>query len=305
MMLAPAPRFEQPDSASPQPSSSGALRARSVTLSLAATLLTGVLLTVACGAPASKPVGGAIEMQILAAIESGEGRFDHSAWHDLLAAGTADGRVDYDFMAAHRADLDAYLDTVAGAELPTLSGSELKTLLINAYNALTVRSILDHPEAASVRDIDGVWKEAQHRVGGFELTLDALEHNLLRPYFKDPRIHFAVNCASGSCAPLPPWAYDGNRLDEQLDERTRSFLTDPANVRVSDETLQLSSYFSWYGDDFSATGWSPRAETAALFVADYATDEVAAFIRTHDGNPAVGYLDYDWSLNSVPAAGDD
>lgn len=268
----------------------------SLTAILAAALLLG-----GCGAPASRPVGGAIEEQLLAAIDSGQGRFDHAAWNDLLVGGTRDGRVDYDYMTAHRAALDAYLDAIAAVDLATLSGAELEALLINAYNSLTVRSILDHPGVASIRDIDGVWKKVEHRVGGFDLTLDALEHNLLRPYFKDPRIHFAVNCASGSCAPLPAWAFDGGHLDQQLEERAHSFLTDPANVHVTDGTLKLSSYFSWYGDDFSATGWSPRADTAALFVADYATDEVAAFIRDHDGEPPIAYLDYDWSLNRVPA----
>ena len=257
------------------------------------------LLLVGCGAPASRPVGGAIEEQLLAAIDGGTGRFDHAVWNDLLAAGTRNGRVDYGYMATHRAALDDYLEAVATADLASLSGPELEALLINAYNALTVRSILDHPGVASIRDIDGVWKKVEHRVGDFDLTLDAIEHNLLRPYFKDPRIHFAVNCASGSCAPLPPWAFDGSRLDAQLEERARSFLTDPANVRISDGTLELSSYFDWYGDDFSAPGWSPRADTVALFVADYATEEVSAFIHDDDGNPPIAYLDYDWSLNSA------
>jgi len=273
------------------------MKRQQIVLTLAAT--TVALLSVACGAPASRPAGGAIEEQALAAIDSGTERFEHSAWDGLLASGTRDGRVDYAYMAAHRADLDGYLDAIAAADLASLSGAELEALLVNAYNALTVRSILDHPGVASIRDIDGVWEKVEHRVGGFELTLDALEHNLLRPYFKDPRIHFAVNCASGSCAPLPPWAFDGGRLDEQFDERARSFLTDPANVRVTDGTLELSSYFNWYGDDFSAPGWAPRAETSALFIADYATDEIAAFIHDHDGKPPIAYLDYDWSLNSV------
>lgn len=270
-----------------------------ITLSLAGALAATVLLT-GCGAPASEPAGGAIEEQLLAAIDSGAGRFDHALWNDLLAVGTRDGRVDYGYMATHRAALDTYLEAVAEVDLASLSGAELEALLINAYNALTVRSILDHPGVASIRDIDGVWDKVEHRVGGFDLTIDALEHNLLRPYYKDPRIHFAVNCASGSCAPLPPWAYDGARLDEQLDQRAHSFLTDPDNVRVADGTLYLSSYFDWYGDDFSAPGWSPRADSAALFVADYASGEVAAFIRDHDGKPPIDYLDYDWSLNSAP-----
>ena len=252
---------------------------------------------VGCSAPPSRPAGGAIEEKILAAIASGEGRFDHSAWDRLLADGTVDGRVDYEIMASRRDELDAYLDAVAEADLATLAAAELEALLINAYNALTVRSILDHPGVSSIREIDGVWKKRRHQVGGFDLTLDEIEHNLLRPYFKDPRIHFAVNCASASCAPLPPWAFTGEGLEEQLEERSAAFLTDPGNVRIEDGKLALSSYFTWYGGDFVATDWSPRAETAPLFVARYSTDEVAEFIRAAEGEPIVVYLDYDWSLN--------
>ena len=106
---------------------------------------------------------------------------------------------------------------MAAADLSTLAPAHLKALLINAYNALTVRTILDHPQVQSIRDIDGAWETLRHRVGGFDLTLDGLEHNLLRPFFKDPRIHFAVNCASRSCAPLPGWAYSGTDLEQQLE----------------------------------------------------------------------------------------
>jgi hypothetical protein len=123
---------------------------------------------------------------------------------------------------------------------------------------------------SSIREIDGVWTKTRHRVGGFDLTLDAIEHNLLRPTFKDPRIHFAVNCASNSCAPLPGWAFDGNRLEDLLEERTRSFLTDPKNVRVDGDSLVVSRYFQWYGDDFTKEGWEPRGETIGGFIARYA-----------------------------------
>ena len=98
--------------------------------------------------------------------------------------------------------------------------------------------------------IGGVWTETEWVVGGHSVTLDNLEHNLLRPFFRDPRIHFAVNCASHSCAPLPTWAFTGEQLEAQLDERTRAFLQDEANVAIEGSTLRVSRYFEWYGDDF-------------------------------------------------------
>ncbi len=257
----------------------------------------------ACGAPASQAAGGPVGRDVQAAIDSGHASFDHAAWDRLLAEGTRDGLVDYPYFQGRRAELDAYLDRIANAELESLEARELKALLINAYNALTLRTILEHPDVGSIRDIDGVWTELEHEVGGHLLTLDNIEHNLLRPFFRDPRIHFAVNCASLSCAPLPPWAFEGERLDAQMEERTRAFLRDPDNVRVADGTLELSRYFDWYGEDFTSEGWEPRAETIAGFVVRYAEPGVAAFVRKHDASPPIRFLDYDWSLNAaVPPA---
>lgn len=259
-------------------------------------------LSVSCGAPASRPASGEIADQVRASLESGEASFDHAALDRLMAEGTLDGRVDYGHFQDHRAELDAYLERVAAADLASLDPDHLMALLINAYNALTIRSILDHWPVESIRDIDGVWTDIRHTVGGHELTLDAIEHNLLRPFFRDPRIHFAVNCASGSCAPLPPWAFTGEGLEEQLEERSRAFLSDPANVRVEGETLLLSKYFDWYGEDFTAEGWEPRADTIPAFVARYTRPQVREFLEADEGPPSIEFLDYDWSLNSVSSA---
>ena len=261
-------------------------------------------LSASCGAPASRPASGEIADQVRASLESGEASFEHTALDRLMAEGTRKGLVDYGYFRSHRAELDAYLERVAAADLASLDPDHLMALLINAYNALTIRSILDHQPVDSIRDIDGVWTEIEHTVGGHELTLDAIEHNLLRPFYKDPRIHFAVNCASASCAPLPPWAFGGEGLEEQLEERSRAFLSDPANVRVEGETLLLSKYFDWYGEDFTKEGWEPRAETIPAFVARYTRPEVREFLEAHEGPPPLEFLDYEWSLNSVAGSAD-
>jgi hypothetical protein len=264
-------------------------------------LLSVVAALPACAAPRSKAASGPVGDRVKAAIAGGTEIFDHALWKRLLEAGVDDrGFVDYPYFQDHRAELDRYLQKVAEVELSTLAPAQLEALLLNAYNALTIVSILDHPAVATIRDIAGVWDEARHRVGGFDLTLDEIEHTLLRPFFKDPRIHFAVNCASASCAPLPRWAFDGGDLDRQLEDRARRFLSDPRNVRIEGSTALLSSYFDWYGGDFTAEGWKPRADTLLEFVALYATDEVAARIRS--GEPlVVRYLEYDWSLNAAVA----
>lgn len=262
-------------------------------------LFTFLLAGAACGAPESQRATGAVADHVQASLAGGSERFDHSAWGRLLAAAVDDrGFVDYAFFQEHRADLDDYLTRVAGVEIAALAPRHLEALLLNAYNALTIASILDHPTVSSIRDIDGVWDTRRHRVGGFELTLDEIEHTLLRPFFRDPRIHFAVNCASASCAPLPRWAFDGDQLDRQLEERAREFLSDPRHVRIEGDTLLLSSYFDWYGSDFTAEGWKPRADSIPAFVALYASDEVAARLRS--GQPIeVKHLEYDWSLNAA------
>jgi uncharacterized membrane protein YdjX (TVP38/TMEM64 family) len=252
-----------------------------------------------CGAPESQPATGAVAEDVEAALRSGTETFDHTPWDELLRAGTADGLVDYRFFQQRRPDLDTYLARVAEADLARLAPNDLKALLINAYNALTVRAILDRPEVSSIREIDGVWTEAVHRVGGHRLSLDNIEHNLLRPYYRDPRIHFAVNCASMSCAPLPGWAFTGGGMEEQLDERTTTFLRAAANVLVEDGGLRVSRYFDWYGDDFVAEGWEPRASTIPEFIGRFSRPEVADLVTAAEGDLEVRFLDYDWSLNAA------
>jgi uncharacterized membrane protein YdjX (TVP38/TMEM64 family) len=249
-------------------------------------------------APQATPVTGPISDAVKASLATGTGTFDHETWGRLLAGGTHEGLVDYPYFQAHRSDLDGYLDAVAEVDLGALAADELKALMFNAYNALTVRSILNHPEVGTIRDIPGVWKTARHRVGGYELTLDEIEHRILRPFFRDPRIHFALNCASMSCAPLRPWAFQGAGLDEQLDEVERAFLADRRNVFVEDGVLYLSKYFDWYGSDFTEEGWRGAQPSAASYVARAARPDVAAFLMENT-LPPVSYLEYDWSLNAA------
>ncbi len=265
-----------------------------------AALLLGALAPGAagCAAPAAEQATGAIAEAVERSLGRGTGSFDHSDWDALLREGTREGLVDYAYMHEHRADLDVYVRRLADAELGSLESDELKALLINAYNALTVVVILDHAGVATIRDIDGVWTEITWNVGGHELTLDNIEHNVLRPFFRDPRIHFVVNCASLSCAPLPRWAYTGPELEDQLEEQSRAFLTDPDNVSLEGGELRLSRYFDWYGSDFTEAGWAPRAASIPAFIAPYASDEVRAAIEAEPGI-GFGFSDYDWSLNTV------
>ena len=264
---------------------------------LIAVVLTCIWASAGACAPKSKAARGPIGDEIALAIESGTQSFSHEDFSTLLESGVREGLVDYEVFEARRAELDSYLDRVAEADLAALSGPHLKALIINAYNAYTIQSILDHPEVTSIRQIDGVWDSRTHRFGGFDVTLDNLEHNILRPYFKDPRIHMAVNCASMSCAPLPPWAFEGDRLDDQLEEWTTDFFATPKYLDVDDDELKVSKLLDWYGDDFTAADALPRAETLLDFVLDYAPERIVDWVDSQDGAVELRFFDYDWSLN--------
>ncbi len=298
----PSDRGSNPRSATNSPSFAAPPLNRVFREILACAVVLAAGLSSACGAPSAERATGDVARAVEASLAGGKDRFDHSAWDRLLAGGTKDGLVDYRFMLEHRAELGAYLKAAAEARLDRLAPDHLKSLLINAYNALTVASILEHPRVASIREIPGVWTGRRHRVGGFDLTLDAIEHRILRPFFRDPRVHFALNCASRSCAPLPPWAYDGERLEAQLEERARTFLSDPKNVRVEGSKLRVSRYFDWYGSDFTAGGWRGAAPSIPSYVTRHAAPGVAAFIARNGGKVSIEFLDYDWSLNAARPA---
>lgn len=239
---------------------------------------------------------------------------DHSRFDRVLKAHARreGARFDYAGLQANPEDLDAYLEEAAGADLASLSRNELLALLINAYNACTIRTILetitpqDPRGVASIRDIPDVFDRKAHVVGGFRLSLNNIEHNLIRPLFKDPRIHFAVNCASISCAPLPPHALTGGRVDDQLEQAARRTLSSPAYVRVEKGRLLVTKLLDWYGSDFVTPGFRGAEPTLVRFVHTYASDDVRRWLDSSDssdssrtGNPTVTFLDYDWSLNKA------
>lgn len=183
-----------------------------------------------------------------------------------------------------------------------------QAFLINAYNAHTLALISDAPaDTASIRDLGGIlrspWKQPIAPLLGKTRTLDDIEHGLLRGArgFSEPRIHFAVNCASVGCPALRPEAYTASRLDAQLDDQTRRFLRDRTRNRVASRhplRLELSSIFDWYGKDFDTAG-GVRA-FLARYPGELGLDakEVQALRR---GEGELDYLDYDWRLNSPPS----
>ncbi len=239
----------------------------------------------------------------------------HSAWTALLrqhvawnAAGTAT-TVDYAGFARDRAALDAYLETLAAVPRDVYarwSWPQQQAFLLNAYNAATVQLVLtEYPQLESIKEIGGLfsspWKQAFVPLLGEVRSLDDIEHNLLRGAveYRDPRIHFAVNCASTGCPALRPEAFTATTLDAQLHGQTRRFLRDRSRNRLhagSPPRLELSSIFDWYEDDFAPAGG------VVAFVAGYADAlgaSPAQVAGLRAGEVELDFLPYDWSLNDM------
>lgn len=264
------------------------------------------LLVVLLGAPSAPP-----------AVAAG---FDHShaAFSALLeshvrwnASGTA-STVDYAALRRDRAALDAYtrtLSSVPNGEFSAWTVPERRSFLINAYNAFTLQLILSkYPDLRSIRDLgnivfDSPWKRRFFNLLGAARHLDDVEHGLLRgaPDFDDPRIHFAVNCASVGCPALRPEAYRADRLDAQLEDQTRRFLRDRTRNRLETTgrpAAWVSPIFKWYRQDFESG--HRGATSLPVFLGAYAdalADSPEGRRALAGGEFALKYTDYDWTLN--------
>ncbi len=236
------------------------------------------------------------------AASEAAGDREHAAWNSLLRRYVSDDLVDYAALKRGRPELDAYLrslESVDRSELEEWPRPDQLAFWINAYNAYTVKLVLDHYPLRSIRSI-GLLPGAAfrrkfiplERVAGGKLSLDDIEHRILRERFRQPRIHFAIVCASRSCPVLRNEAYQGRDLDAQLDDAARSFIRDPTRNRYdpASRTLALSSIFKWFRGDFEAA-----AGTLPAFVARYADEPTAEELRR--GGVRIEFLDYDWSLN--------
>jgi hypothetical protein len=229
--------------------------------------------------------------------------FDHSAFDALLRAHVVEGMVDYDaFRAAPT--FRSYLAALAATDPRTLPRDEQLAFWINAYNAYTIQLIIAKNERASIRNINksfglklkGPWSEKMAPVGGTTYTLDDIEHRIIRPTFKEPRIHFALVCAAMGCPPLRSEAYTGARLARQLDEQGAAFLLrSPAKNRVdvATRTFYHSLIFGYYKEDFGGSLRSAGAYAARWFPAGSAERRLL-----ESGDFRAVETDYDWTLNS-------
>jgi len=223
--------------------------------------------------------------------------YKSDAWTNLLQKHVGkDGLVDYPGFIADKDKLQAYL-TLLSENPPAKNWTDNDKIAywLNAYNAFTIKLIIDHYPLKSIKDIgpkhqiifiNTPWDIKFFKIGGKTMTLNRIEHRILRKEFREPRIHFALNCASLSCPKLRREAYDGARLDAQLTDQAKEFLMDTSRNQLSAKNPKLSAIFSFYGSDIKK--WSGKSIIA--FINQYAPIKI-------DENAELDYLDYNWNLN--------
>jgi len=205
-----------------------------------------------------------------------------------------DGFVDYKAFKNDTIELNRYLKILEKAHPndKNWSRNEQMAYWINAYNAYTIKLILNNYPVSSIKDIkkgvafvNSVWDIKFIHIEGFTYDLNNIEHNILRPVFKDARVHAAVNCASYSCPKLPNEAYTAGKIEEQLEQSMRNFINDPLRNRITGQKAEISEIFKWFKGDFERDAGSLRK-----YLNRYANEKMT------DQTP-ISHIDYDWKLN--------
>ncbi len=229
------------------------------------------------------------------AFAQGKEEVDHDLYAALLARHVENGLVDYAGFKREEDTLDGYLDRLSRIDPERLPRAEQFAFYINAYNAWTIKLVLSRwPRLSSIKDL-GTWFRSPWRIplvrlGGRLLTLDEIEHGILRPRFADPRVHFAVNCASRGCPPLLAVPFRGATLEQQLERATADFLNDPSRYRLEEPDFYVSSLFQWFAEDF------PQGVPA--FYLRFARNGLRERLTVAGDRLQVRFLNWDWSLNS-------
>ncbi len=227
---------------------------------------------------------------------------DHSAWNSLLEKHLhvgEDGLNRFDYAGLNkdgRADLKKYLDALQTVKPAKLNRNEQFAYWTNLYNAKTVDIVAEHYPVESIRDIrltsfifPGPWREEVVKVDGVELSLDDIEHRIMRPIWRDPRIHYVVNCAAVGCPNLQKTAYSSAELETMLERAAREYINSPRGVRFDGKDIIVSSLFDWYAGDYG--GSTERILTHIRKYADpVLTDRLA-------GANSISDYEYDWALN--------
>ncbi|MEO9892087.1 DUF547 domain-containing protein [Aurantibacter sp.] len=212
---------------------------------------------------------------------------NHTLWNTLLAKHVdSEGNVDYASFVADKADLEIYLELLnKNTPDDNWSKNEKLAYYINLYNAATVKLILDNYPLKSIKDINSPWDKKWVLIGGKKFSLGSIEHKILRK-MDEPRIHFAINCASYSCPKLINTAFLPSTMEEQLEAATVDFINDTTRNKITEDKVQLSNIFKWYKSDFTDNG------SLIDYLNKYATSRAS-------NDSKISYLKYDWGLNQA------
>ena len=219
------------------------------------------------------------------AVEKKNPNFNHDLWTDLLQMHvSADGDVDYNGFKTNTQKLEAYIGFLA-INIPNNNWSKKEKLAywINAYNALTVDLIIRNYPVKSIKDIKNPWKQRLWKLGDKTYSLEEIEHDILRK-MNEPRIHFAIVCASYSCPKLQNKAFIAEDLETQLTRATKEFLADKNRNEISENSIELSKIFSWFSKDFTENG------TLIEFLNQYSMVQISPKAKKR-------FKDYNWALN--------
>ncbi|WP_457552246.1 DUF547 domain-containing protein [Desulfobacula sp.] len=219
---------------------------------------------------------------------------DNRIYASLLKKYTMNQHVNYDGFKKDEKWLDEYLAILSHTPVRSLSKKSQFAFYINAYNAFTIKLVLTkYPGINSIKEVSSFfsnpWNKKFINLQGKTISLDHIEHKILRPMFKDPRVHFAINCASKSCPPLRDEPYEGETLENQLDDQAQKFINDKKNILIKEDTLFVSKIFKWFENDFS--------NNPLMFIKQYAAPDLKKRINSLREPIKINYLYYDWTLN--------
>ncbi len=219
---------------------------------------------------------------------------DNRIYASLLKKHVKNKKVNYDGFKKDEKLLDEYLSILSHTNVKMLSKKSRFAFYINAYNAFTIKLVLTkYPGINSIKEIGSFfsnpWNKKFILLQGRIVTLDHIEHNILRPIFKDPRVHFAINCASKSCPALRDEPYKGETLETQLNDQAEKFINDKKNTFIKADTLFISKIFKWFEEDFS--------NNPLLFIKRYMFKTFKKKLDSSGPDIKIDYLNYDWTLN--------
>lgn len=225
--------------------------------------------------------------------------FDHSEYRNLLEKYVDDnGNVDYIGLKKNEDVLDSYINKLADAPYKELARYEQLALLINAYNAYTLKLILQNPRIRSIKDIpaDRRWEDKRWVISGEKINLLNLEHKKIRDVFDEPRIHFALVCASKGCPKLRKEPYTGSELNQQLNDQAIEFFSQENNFELNNEKniVYLSEILDWYKFDFAE-----NEKGVVLYSTRYIDEKESNYINKNINTINIKYIPYDWKLNGV------